>query len=81
MKSDPKYRGNSENGRCLTVRDIADYLKLSRKTVWRMVRRAQLKVHRVAGNQIRVTPWDFESFMQSTEVLVEGEDKETGGSR
>ena len=49
---DAETRENVMENKLLTVEDLADYLQLSTKTIYRMLRRGQLPCYRV-GNQWR----------------------------
>lgn len=47
----------------LTVQEVADYLKVSRPTVYRLVKKGKIQHIKVEGS-IRIKPSDLESFIE-----------------
>ena len=54
-------RGNQVDA-LLTIAEVADYLKLSRRTAWRWCKSGQLPAFKV-GHQWRVSQTDLENFI------------------
>jgi excisionase family DNA binding protein len=54
---------SSQAGELLTIAEVADYLKLSRRTAWRWCKSGQLPAFKV-GHQWRVAKSDLEDFIQ-----------------
>lgn len=46
----------------LTVQEVADALAISDKTVRRMMKRGELKRHKV-GRQVRISEYDFRAYV------------------
>jgi excisionase family DNA binding protein len=53
--------------RLLTVAEVASVMRVSRMTVYRLIRRAQLKAIRV-GRNYRVRQVDLDSYLESQAV-------------
>jgi excisionase family DNA binding protein len=53
--------------RLMTIRDLQDYLKVSRTTVFRLMRDGRLTRCRVGG-QIRFRPTDVDRFVRDCRV-------------
>ncbi|MBR0662236.1 helix-turn-helix domain-containing protein [Neoroseomonas oryzicola] len=51
------------SGRLLSIGKVAELLDLSIKTVRRMIKRGELRVHRI-GRQIRIAEDDFTVFLR-----------------
>jgi excisionase family DNA binding protein len=56
-------KGGAELPRLLSVREVADALAVSRVTVWRLVRRGELRPVRV-GRAVRFRPEDVERVVR-----------------
>jgi excisionase family DNA binding protein len=63
----------TDSPRAMTVRDVADYLNVNEKTVYRLAQRRELPGFKVAGAW-RFRPEDIEFWVESqkAEVSVEG---------
>ena len=63
----------------LTLRDVAETLRVSQTTVRRLVRAGSLTAYRVGKRgQLRIREEDLESFLEKRRVLSSAqEDKET----
>jgi excisionase family DNA binding protein len=61
----------------LTLRDIAETLKVSETTVRRMVRAGSLPAYKVGKRgQLRVREEDLESFLEKQRVISEAEGRD-----
>ncbi|MCL2627077.1 MAG: helix-turn-helix domain-containing protein [Oscillospiraceae bacterium] len=49
----------------LTVAQVADYLKLSTKTVYRLIQKGQLFASRIGNNSLRIKMSDVENYLHS----------------
>ena len=58
-----------------TVEEVADYLRVSEKTVRNYLRSGKLKAYRI-GNRYNITSESVKSFVESTKVNFD-EEKET----
>lgn len=47
----------------LTAEEAADWLTISKATIWRMVRRGEIPVVRISGRTIRIKLTDLESYI------------------
>lgn len=56
--------------RLLTVAEVASIMRVSRMTVYRLIRRGQLKAIRV-GRNYRVTEEDLKAYLESSAVTGE----------
>jgi excisionase family DNA binding protein len=57
--------------RLLTVAEVASVMRVSRMTVYRLIRRAQLKAIRV-GRNYRVRSADLDEYLESQAVTGQG---------
>lgn len=57
-------------GRLLTVAEVATVMRVSRMTVYRLIRRGQLKAIRV-GRNYRVREEDLSTYLESSAVSTE----------
>ena len=60
-------RKGSELSRLLTVAEVADVMRVSRMTVYRLIRRGTLKAIRV-GRNYRVSEDDLRRYLDSSAV-------------
>jgi excisionase family DNA binding protein len=58
----------------LSVEDLAEYLQLSTKTVYRMLRRGDIPCYRV-GNQWRFRKEAIDAWLENDEPMVEAGDE------
>ncbi len=67
------YRGSSagNGGRLLTVAEVADTLRVSSMTVYRMIKAGELRAIRV-GKHYRVRESDVNRYLSGHSVDVEG---------
>jgi excisionase family DNA binding protein len=56
-------KSNVNLQRLLTIRDVADLLQISTKTVRRLIARGELPAHRL-GRQWRIAPAELERFLR-----------------
>lgn len=56
--------------RLLTVADVASVMRISRMTVYRLIRRGQLRAVRV-GRNYRVREEDLKAYLDSSTVPIE----------
>lgn len=48
----------------LTVEEAADWLTISKPTIWRMIRRGEIPVVRIARRTIRLKLTDLENYIE-----------------
>ena len=58
-----------------TVEEVADYLRVSEKTVRNYLRAGKLKAYRI-GNRYNITAESVKSFVESTKVNFDEEKKD-----
>lgn len=55
-----------EQGRLYTLQEVADYLKVSRQTIYNYVTKKKLRASKLAGQrEYRVTEKDLREFLQT----------------
>ena len=52
------------NGDVMTTQEVMDYLRISRSTLYRMVREARLPVYRIGARAVRYRRQDVEKLLQ-----------------
>lgn len=57
----------SEARKMLTLKQVAEQLLVSERTVWALVKRGELAVIRI-GRQIRVRPADLDAYLEQARV-------------
>lgn len=55
---------NMKTGELLTVEEAADWLAISKPTMWRMIRRGEIPVVRIARRTIRLKLTDLENYIE-----------------
>jgi len=55
----------------LKVQDVAGDLAVHKKTVYRMIRRGDIKAHRVGKNQLRITVAELNAYKERSVVRPE----------
>jgi excisionase family DNA binding protein len=63
-------REDSGIARLLTVGEVASVMRVSRMTVYRLIRRGQLRAIRV-GRNYRVREEDLKAYLESSAVPIE----------
>jgi excisionase family DNA binding protein len=56
----------------LTIAQVADRLQLSRRTVYRLVRRGLLRVVHVTPRRVRFRPADLDAYVAAREARKRG---------
>jgi excisionase family DNA binding protein len=59
--------------RYLTLPEVAERLKVSRRTVYRWIKAGELSAYKFA-NEYRITESDLKDFLEARRVRAEGED-------
>lgn len=68
----PPYRG-ARKMKLLTVQEVADMMKVSEKTVRRLIKRGDLAAYKVGERgQLRIKECDLEQYVEAKRVQVEG---------
>ena len=55
----------------LTVRDAAARLQVSERTLWRLIARGELAIHRV-GRSVRIAPSDLGALLEGSRSVIRG---------
>ena len=55
---------NMKKDELLTVQEGADWLAISKPTIWRMIRRGEIPVVRIARRTIRLKLTDLENYIE-----------------
>lgn len=55
---------NMEKGELLTVEEAADWLTISKPTLWRLIYRGEIPVVRIARRTIRLKITDLENYIE-----------------
>lgn len=71
--------GNADS-RAMTVREVADYLNVNEKTVYRLAQRRELPGFKVAGAW-RFQKSDLEAWIEDQKTTASNEKPPTRGSR
>jgi excisionase family DNA binding protein len=53
-----------KKGELLTIEEAADWLAISKPTIWRMIRRGEIPVVRIARRTIRLKLTDLENYIE-----------------
>ena len=70
-----------KNDELLTVEEAAEWLTISKPTIWRMIRRGEIPVVKIAKRSIRIKLTDLENYIEKhygpiTEInLIKNEGK------
>jgi putative molybdopterin biosynthesis protein len=54
-----------EKGELLTVEEAAEWLSISKPTIWRIIRRGEIPVVRIGQRTIRLRLEDLEKFIET----------------
>jgi excisionase family DNA binding protein len=71
-------RRGRAGGDLLTVKEAQAFLRVSRTTMWRLLRHGELRAHKI-GSQVRIRRSDIESYLEANRYgrpggqAVEGE--------